>query len=183
MPRVTLASRNEFFHREIFNEMGDLGMLGATIEGYDCPGVSSVAYGLIAREVERVDSGYRSALSVQSSLVMHPIHAYGAEEHRVKYLPRLAKGEIVGAFGLTEPNHGSDPSSMETRARKHSSGDFLLSGTKTWYVCARSRSPAASSRVPATTTSARASYHSLTLCTSQDHQLAHRRCVCRLGQG
>ncbi|KAG8731285.1 hypothetical protein FRC12_019802, partial [Ceratobasidium sp. 428] len=98
--------------------MGKLGLLGATIKGYGCAGVSSVAYGLIAREVERVDSGYRSAMSVQSSLVMHPINAYGSTEQKEKYLPRLASGELVGCFGLTEPNHGSDPSSMETVARQ-----------------------------------------------------------------
>ncbi|KAJ3196165.1 hypothetical protein HK101_009905 [Irineochytrium annulatum] len=133
LPRVTMAARNEVFHREILNEMGELGMLGSTIEGYGCAGVSSVAYGLIAREVERVDSGYRSAMSVQSSLVMYPIYAYGTEEHRTKYLPRLASGEIAGAFGLTEPNHGSDPAGMETRAVKK--GDsYILNGSKTWIT-------------------------------------------------
>ncbi|KAL2914375.1 hypothetical protein HK105_206147 [Polyrhizophydium stewartii] len=130
-PRVLKAYRDERFDREIMTEMGELGLLGATIEGYDCPGVSSVAYGLIAREVERVDSGYRSAMSVQSSLVMYPIYAYGTEEQRVKYLPDLAKGRKVGAFGLTEPNHGSDPAGMETRAVKK--GDvYILNGSKTW---------------------------------------------------
>merc|ERR1711988_967077 len=108
MPRVTLANRNEVFHREIMSEMGELGVLGPTIQGYGCPGVSYVSYGLIAREVERVDSGYRSAMSVQSSLVMYPIYDFGSEAQREKYLPRLARGEI-GCFGLTEPNHGSDP--------------------------------------------------------------------------
>merc|ERR1719508_412065 len=117
MPRVMLANRNEVFHREIMSEMGDLGVLGPTIQGYGCPGVSYVAYGLIAREVERVDSGYRSAMSVQSSLVMYPIYDFGSEAQREKYLPRLARGEIVGCFGLTEPNHGSDPAHMETRAK------------------------------------------------------------------
>jgi glutaryl-CoA dehydrogenase len=113
--------------------MGDLGMLGATIDGYGCAGVSSVAYGLIAREVERVDSGYRSAMSVQSSLVMYPIYAYGTEAQREKYLPKLAKGEWAGAFGLTEPNHGSDPAGMETNAKKV--GDtYILNGTKTWIT-------------------------------------------------
>ncbi|KAI8927950.1 glutaryl-CoA dehydrogenase [Entophlyctis helioformis] len=130
-PRVLDANRNEKFDREIMSEMGELGLLGATIEGYDCPGVSSVAYGLIAREVERVDSGYRSAMSVQSSLVMYPIYAYGTEAQRLKYLPDLAKGNKVGAFGLTEPNHGSDPGGMETKAVKH--GDtYVLNGSKTW---------------------------------------------------
>ncbi len=123
------------FHREIMNEMGELGVLGPTIKGYGCAGVSSVAYGLIAREVERVDSAYRSAMSVQSSLVMHPIHAYGTEEQRQKYLPKLALGEIVGAFGLTEPNHGSDPSGMETKARYNPSGKtYTLNGTKSWIT-------------------------------------------------
>ncbi|KAJ3392060.1 hypothetical protein HDU92_008658 [Lobulomyces angularis] len=132
-PRVLNAFRNEKFDREIFNEMGSMGLLGSTIDGYGCPGVSSVAYGLIAREVERVDSGYRSAMSVQSSLVMHPIHAYGSEQTKEKYLPSLATGEKVGAFGLTEPNHGSDPGSMETTAKKV--GDtYILNGSKTWIT-------------------------------------------------
>merc|ERR1740123_2108718 len=107
--------------------MGELGLLGPTIEGYGCPGVSSVAYGLIAREVERVDSSYRSAMSVQSSLVMYLIYDFGTEEQRQKYLPSLATGEIVGCFGLTEPNHGSDPAHMETRARKED-GVYILNG-------------------------------------------------------
>ncbi|XP_042361682.1 glutaryl-CoA dehydrogenase, mitochondrial-like [Plectropomus leopardus] len=115
MPRILMANRNEVFHREIVSEMGELGVLGPTIKGYGCAGTSYVAYGLIAREVERVDSGYRSVMSVQSSLVMHPINAYGTEEQKQKYLPRLATGEILGCFGLTEPNHGSDPGSMETK--------------------------------------------------------------------
>ncbi|KAI8806265.1 glutaryl-CoA dehydrogenase, mitochondrial isoform a precursor [Cladochytrium replicatum] len=133
LPRVLNAARNEVFDREIMNEMGELGLLGATIDGYGCSGVSSVAYGLIAREVERVDSGYRSAMSVQSSLVMYPIYAYGTEAQRGKYLPRLAKGELVGCFGLTEPNHGSDPAGMETNAKKH--GDvYVLNGSKTWIT-------------------------------------------------
>jgi len=131
--RVLEANRNEKFHREIFYEMGELGLLGPTIQGYGCAGVSSVSYGLIAREIERVDSGYRSAMSVQSSLVMHPIYSYGTEEQKAKYLPRLAKGEIVGAFGLTEPNHGSDPGSMETRAKLQ--GDhYVISGAKNWIT-------------------------------------------------
>jgi alkylation response protein AidB-like acyl-CoA dehydrogenase len=111
-----MAARHETFDREIMTEMGALGLLGSTIEGYGCAGLNHVCYGLVAREVERVDSGYRSAMSVQSSLVMHPIHAYGSEAQRQKYLPRLATGEWVGCFGLTEPNHGSDPASMLTRA-------------------------------------------------------------------
>src|SRR6478752_7923532 len=111
MPRVLTANREERFDREIMNEMGELGFLGSTIEGYGCAGTNYVSYGLVAREVERVDSGYRSAMSVQSSLVMHPINAYGAEAQKQKYLPRLASGECVGCFGLTEPDHGSDPGS------------------------------------------------------------------------
>jgi glutaryl-CoA dehydrogenase len=131
LPRVIDAARNERFDRRIMNEMGELGLLGATIHGYGCPGVSSVAYGLIAREVERVDSGYRSAMSVQSSLVMFPIYQYGTEEQRNRFLPKLATGELVGAFGLTEPDHGSDPAGMETKAIDK--GDhYLLSGSKTW---------------------------------------------------
>src|SRR5439155_22097952 len=115
-PRVLEANRHERFDREIMHEMGALGFLGATIEGYGCAGVNYVCYGLIAREVERVDSGYRSAMSVQSSLVMYPIHAFGSEAQRQKYLPKLATGEWVGCFGLTEPDHGSDPAGMTTRA-------------------------------------------------------------------
>ncbi len=133
MPRVLEANRHENFHREIMTEMGALGFLGPTIEGYGCAGVSSVAYGLIAREVERVDSGYRSAMSVQSSLVMHPIHAYGTEAQREKYLPKLATGDWVGCFGLTEPNAGSDPASMSTRAKKVEGG-YSLSGAKMWIT-------------------------------------------------
>jgi len=133
MPRVVEANRKEIFHREIMNELGQLGLLGSTIEGYGCAGASYVSYGLVAREVERVDSGYRSAMSVQSSLVMYPIYAYGTEEHRKKYLPRLATGEIIGAFGLTEPNHGSDPGGMQTRAVKKD-GVFVLNGSKTWIT-------------------------------------------------
>jgi glutaryl-CoA dehydrogenase len=115
------------------NEMGALGFLGSTIEGYGCAGVNHVCYGLISREVERVDSGYRSAMSVQSSLVMHPIHAYGTEAQRKKYLPKLASGEWVGCIGLTEPDHGSDPGSMVTRAKK-TDGGFLLTGAKMWIT-------------------------------------------------
>src|SRR5207248_9514301 len=108
----------ERLDRGIMFEMGELGFLGSTLTGYGCAGVNYVSYGLVAREIERVDSGYRSAMSVQSSLVMYPIHAYGTEEQRRRFLPRLATGELVGCFGLTEPNHGSDPGSMEARARK-----------------------------------------------------------------
>ena len=131
MPRILEANRKEIFHREIMNEMGALGLLGSTIDGYGCPGVNYVCYGLIAREIERVDSSYRSALSVQSSLVMWPIYAYGTEEQRQKYLPRLATGEYVGCFGLTEPDHGSDPGGMKTRARK-ADGGYVLKGSKMW---------------------------------------------------
>ncbi|WP_404326684.1 acyl-CoA dehydrogenase [Aerophototrophica crusticola] len=133
LPRVQSAFRDERFDREIMSEMGELGLLGMTIEGYGCAGVNHVAYGLVAREVERVDSGYRSAMSVQSSLVMHPIHAYGTEEQRQKYLPKLASGEWVGCFGLTEPDAGSDPASMKTRARKTATG-YSISGSKTWIT-------------------------------------------------
>jgi glutaryl-CoA dehydrogenase len=133
MPRVLEANRREHFDREILREMGALGFLGSTIDGYGCAGVNNVSYGLVAREVERVDSGYRSAMSVQSSLVMHPIHAYGTEEQRARFLPRLARGEIVGCFGLTEPNHGSDPGSMISRAQKRDGG-FVLQGAKTWIT-------------------------------------------------
>lgn len=133
MPRVLEANRHEIFHREIMNEMGELGLLGATIQGYGCAGVNYVSYGLIAREVERVDSGYRSALSVQSSLVMYPIATFGSEEIKQKYLPKLATGEYVGCFGLTEPDGGSDPSSMKTRAVKSGSG-YRLTGAKMWIT-------------------------------------------------
>jgi len=133
LPRVVEATRKEKFDREIMNEMGALGFLGSTIDGYGCAAVNHVSYGLTAREVERVDSGYRSAMSVQSSLVMHPIHAYGTEAQRQKYLPKLAKGEWVGCFGLTEPNHGSDPGSMQTRARK-ADGGYVLKGSKMWIT-------------------------------------------------
>jgi glutaryl-CoA dehydrogenase len=133
MPRVLEANRQERFDREILTEMGELGLLGPTIEGYGCAGASYVAYGLIAREVERVDSGYRSAMSVQSSLVMFPIHAYGTEAQREKYLPRLASGEWVGCFGLTEPDSGSDPGSMKSRARRVPGG-WVLNGTKMWIT-------------------------------------------------
>ena len=134
MPRVLDANRNEVFDREIMNEFGEFGFLGSTIpEEYGGVGANYVSYGLIAREVERVDSGYRSAMSVQSSLVMHPIYAYGSEDQRKKYLPKLASSEWIGCFGLTEPNHGSDPGSMETRARKVEGG-FQLTGNKMWIT-------------------------------------------------
>jgi glutaryl-CoA dehydrogenase len=131
MPRVQRAFRDEHFDREIMNEMGALGFLGSTIEGYGCAGVNYVSYGLIAREVERVDSGYRSAMSVQSSLVMHPIYAFGTEAQRQRYLPKLATGEWVGCFGLTEPDHGSDAGGMKSRARK-ADGGYVLKGSKMW---------------------------------------------------
>ena len=130
-PRVRDAFRNEATDRAIFNEMGELGLLGSMIEDYGCPGVNYVCYGLVAREVERVDSGYRSMMSVQSSLVMYPIYTYGTEQQREKYLPKLATGEWVGCFGLTEPDAGSDPGSMKTRA-KTVDGGYLLSGSKMW---------------------------------------------------
>ncbi|ROR32473.1 acyl-CoA dehydrogenase [Inmirania thermothiophila] len=134
MPRVLEANRQERFDREIMNEMGELGFLGATLpEQYGCAGVNYVCYGLIAREIERVDSGYRSAMSVQSSLVMYPIYAYGTEAQREKYLPRLATGEWVGCFGLTEPDAGSNPGGMKTRARKVDGG-WVLKGTKMWIT-------------------------------------------------
>ena len=134
MTRVLMANREERFDREIMNEMGELGLLGATLpQKYGCAEVSHVAYGLIAREVERVDSGYRSAMSVQSSLVMHPIFTYGTEAQRERWLPGLASGELIGCFGLTEPDHGSDPGSMRTRAEK-ADGGYLLTGSKTWIT-------------------------------------------------
>jgi glutaryl-CoA dehydrogenase len=133
-PRVTEAFLEERFDREIMSEMGELGLLGATIpHEYGGAGLSYVSYGLVAREVERVDSGYRSAMSVQSSLVMHPIHAYGSEEQRKKWLPGLAKGELIGCFGLTEPDAGSDPGGMRTRAQKIDGG-YRLSGSKMWIT-------------------------------------------------
>ena len=134
MPRIIEANRNEVFHKEIMNEMGELGLLGSTIpEEFGGVGANYTSYGLVAREVERVDSGYRSAMSVQSSLVMHPIFAYGNDEQRNKYLPKLASGEIVGCFGLTEPDHGSDPGGMLTRA-KQVDGGYLISGAKNWIT-------------------------------------------------
>jgi len=134
LPRVLEANRQERFDREIMTEMGALGMLGATLPArFGGAEASYVCYGLMVREVERVDSGYRSAMSVQSSLVMHPIHAYGSEEQRVKFLPKLASGEWVGCFGLTEPDHGSDPGGMVTRAERVGDG-YLLRGVKTWIT-------------------------------------------------
>ncbi|MBI1244144.1 MAG: acyl-CoA dehydrogenase [Alphaproteobacteria bacterium] len=131
MPRIQKAFREEKSDPDIFREFGEMGFLGSTIEGYGCAGTSYVAYGLIAREVERIDSGYRSMMSVQSSLVMHPIHAYGSEAQRQKYLPKLAKGEWIGCFGLTEPDYGSDPGGMVTRAKKTKDG-YVLNGAKMW---------------------------------------------------
>jgi glutaryl-CoA dehydrogenase len=134
MPRILEANRQEHFDREILREMGARNLLGSTLpEDYGCAGVNHVCYGLVAREVERVDSGYRSAMSVQSSLVMFPIFEYGTEEQRRQYLPRLATGELVGCFGLTEPDAGSDPAAMRTTARKVGS-DYVLHGTKTWIT-------------------------------------------------
>ena len=130
-PRVTDAFRSESTDPAIFREMGEVGLLGPTIEGYGCPGVDYVSYGLIAREIERIDSGYRSMLSVQSSLVMYPIFAYGNDAQREKYLPKLATGESIGCFGLTEPDHGSDPGGMITRART-TDGGYRLTGAKMW---------------------------------------------------
>ncbi|KAI0237275.1 Glutaryl-CoA dehydrogenase, mitochondrial [Lamellibrachia satsuma] len=135
MPRILHANRDEVFHREIMTEMGQLGALGPTVDGYGCAGAGYVAYGLLTRELERVDSSYRSAMSVQSSLVMHPINIYGTDEQKQKYLPRLATGELVGCFGLTEPNHGSDPGSMETRAKYNETNrTYTLNGTKSWIT-------------------------------------------------
>src|ERR1044071_7498598 len=131
MPRIKAAFHDETFDRDIVREMGALGLLGVTLEGYGCPGGNHAMYGLITREIERVDSGYRSSMSVQSSLTMHPIFAYGSEAQRKKYLPKLASGEMVGCFGLTEPDHGSDPGSMATRAEKVAGG-FRLTGATMW---------------------------------------------------
>ena len=133
MPGILEANRNEHFDVNIMRQLGEMGFLGVTIDGYGCAGMSSVAYGLIGRAIERVDSGYRSAMSVQSSLVMHPIYAYGTEAQKDKYLPKLASGEWIGCFGLTEPNAGSDPAGMQTRAKKVAGG-YSLSGTKMWIT-------------------------------------------------
>jgi glutaryl-CoA dehydrogenase len=133
MPRVLMANRHEKFDREIMNELGEMGFLGATLDSHGCAGVNYVSYGLMAREVERVDSGYRSAFSVQSSLVMFPIHEFGSEDQKDRFLPKLRSGEFVGCFGLTEPDAGSDPASMRTRA-KSVDGGYLVSGSKTWIT-------------------------------------------------
>lgn len=133
MPRILDAFRHEKFDPSIFKEMGEAGLLGATISGYGCAGINYVSYGLITREIERVDSGYRSALSVQSSLVMYAIFQYGSEEQRQRYLPKLAAGDLIGAFALTEPNHGSDPAGMDTHA-KTITGGFSIKGAKTWIT-------------------------------------------------
>ncbi len=132
-PRILMANRHEIFDRSIMTELGEMGFLGATLDTHDCAGASYVAYGLIAREVERVDSGYRSAFSVQSSLVMYPIATFGSDAQRDRYLPKLRTGEWVGCFGLTEPDAGSDPAAMRTRARAVDGG-FLVSGCKTWIT-------------------------------------------------
>jgi glutaryl-CoA dehydrogenase len=133
LPRVTTAFRDGVHDPTVLPELGELGVLGATIDGYGCPGLGYVAYGLIAREIEAIDSAYRSAVSVQSSLVMHPIHAFGSEAQREEYLPRLARGEITGCFGLTEPDHGSDPGSMTSTARRKGES-YVLNGTKAWIT-------------------------------------------------
>ena len=133
MPRILEANRDEVFHREIYNELGELGMLGPTIQGYGCAGIGYVAYGLITREIERVDSSYRSAMSVQSSLSMYAIYRFGSDDQKEKYLPEMAKGKLIGCFGLTEPDAGSDPGSMKTIAKKVDGG-YKLSGSKTWIT-------------------------------------------------
>ncbi|KAK5639084.1 hypothetical protein RI129_011576 [Pyrocoelia pectoralis] len=134
-PRILKANRNEAYDKGVMKDLGEMGFLGATIQGYGCPGVSNVAYGLINREVERIDSAYRSSVSVQSSLYMGAIHMFGTEKQKERYLPQMAKGETVGCFGLTEPNHGSDPGSMETRAKYNSaSKTYILNGSKTWIT-------------------------------------------------
>ena len=132
-PRVLEAFRHEKTDAAIFREMGDLGLLGSTISGYGCPGASYVVYGLVAREIERVDSGYRSMMSVQSSLAMYPIAAFGSEAQKQRWLPAMARGELIGCFGLTEPDHGSDPGSMASRAKK-TAGGWSLSGSKMWIT-------------------------------------------------
>jgi len=133
MPRILEANRNEVFDIEIYKEMGELGFLGAPIDGYGCAGVNYVSYGLIAREIERVDSSYRSAYSVQTSLAMHAIYKFGSEEQKENYLPKMASGSLIGCFGLTEPDAGSDPGSMKTNAKKLNDG-FVLNGSKTWIT-------------------------------------------------
>ena len=131
MPRIVEANRNEIFDRDIYHEMGELGFLGAPISGYGCAGVNYVSYGLIAREIERVDSSYRSAYSVQTSLAMHAIHKFGSEDQKEYYLPKMASGSLIGCFGLTEPDAGSDPASMKTKAKETDRG-YVLNGSKTW---------------------------------------------------
>ena len=133
-PRVLEANRHETRDVDLLPKLGELGLLGPTIQGYGCSGTSYVAYGLVAREIERVDSSYRSAMSVQSSLVMHPINKFGSDEQKEKYLPGLARGELVGCFGLTEPNHGSDPGSMATNAKRNADGNWVLNGSKNWIT-------------------------------------------------
>lgn len=133
MPRILEANRDEVFHKEIYQELGELGMLGPTIHGYGCAGIGYVAYGLITREIERVDSSYRSAMSVQSSLSMYAIYRFGSDDQKEKYLPEMAKGKLIGCFGLTEPDAGSDPGSMKTVAKK-ADGGYKLSGSKTWIT-------------------------------------------------
>ena len=133
MPRIQEANRNEVFDKNIYKELGELGLLGATVKGYGCQGIGYVAYGLITNEIERVDSGYRSAYSVQSSLAMYAIEQFGSEEQKNKYLPEMAKGNLIGCFGLTEPDAGSDPSSMKTKAI-NTDGGFILNGSKTWIT-------------------------------------------------
>jgi alkylation response protein AidB-like acyl-CoA dehydrogenase len=133
-PRVVQANRREEFDRAILREMGALGFLGSTLRGYGCAGIGYVGYGLIARAIESVDSGYRSAMSVQSSLVMWPIYTYGSEEQKQKYLPDLASGAAIGCFGLTEPDHGSDPGGMAARAHAQPDGSYVLTGAKTWIT-------------------------------------------------
>ena len=133
LPNVTSSFRNETFDKKIIKEMGNVGLLGPTINGYGCAGVNYVSYGLIMREIERVDSGYRSCAGVQSSLVMFPIYKFGSQEQKNKYLPELAKGNLIGCFGLTEPDHGSDPSGMKTRAILKD-GNYILNGSKNWIT-------------------------------------------------
>tara|TARA_B110000008_G_scaffold165265_1_gene165523 strand:+ start:605 stop:1225 length:621 start_codon:yes stop_codon:yes gene_type:complete len=133
MPGILDANRNEIFDKSIYKDMGQLGFLGAPIDGYGCAGTNYVSYGLIAREIERVDSSYRSAFSVQTSLAMHAIHKFGSEEQKEFYLPQMAKGELIGCFGLTEPDAGSDPGSMKTNAKKVDGG-YNLNGSKTWIT-------------------------------------------------
>ena len=132
-PKILEANRKEHFHREIYNELGELGLLGASIKGYGCAGVNYVSYGLITREIERVDSSYRSAFSVQSSLSMYAIYKFGSAEQKDKFLPKMAKGDWIGCFGLTEPDAGSDPASMKSNAKKTVDG-YILNGSKTWIT-------------------------------------------------